>query len=53
MGRAFAGLGLLLSVAGAAWASEKDFLGTLEKGMQEAERSRQAILYVTKWKEGV
>jgi hypothetical protein len=53
MGKALFGLGLLFSLAGAALPSEKNALGTLEDGIKEAERSRQAILYVTLWKSGV
>jgi hypothetical protein len=52
MQRAVIGCSLVLAFSAAALGAD-GCLDTLEEGMQLAERSGQAILYVTQWKNGV
>lgn len=47
------GLGLLAALCATARAAGDDWLPTLDKGLADAARSGQAVVYVTKWKPGV
>jgi hypothetical protein len=53
MAKPILSIGLALALAGSLQAAEDGWLKTLDEGLQEAQKSGQAVLYVTTWKPGV